>query len=71
MKKEELLFDALGEIDPALLVSPGTADGTEWDNSTDILKREVEYLGTLSKYKGVSVYCYAYFNYNSFFFFSC
>ena len=42
-----------------------TADGTEWDNSTDILKREVEYLGTLPKYKGVAVYCYAYFNYTA------
>ncbi len=29
MRKEELLFDALGEIDPALLVPPGKADCAE------------------------------------------
>ena len=39
----------------------GAAGKNEWAESTDIMKRCVEYTGTLEKCVGISVFCYQYF----------
>ncbi len=39
----------------------GAAGKNEWAESTDIMKRCVEYTGTLEKCVGISIFCYQYF----------